>query len=166
MNYAAAKSGAPPDIALADGPDAGSAAAAERISNTPLRPLGDLPPHIADRTSDRPRTSLEDHRLADHPSYAAAAAAHVRGKAERAECDHCVLRLGPFVSCFRTGFRGEYLFSGSCTYCYWGNQGTRCSLCECPPPLSARQQPTKPTQVVASLSRLLTVKRAASQHGH
>ncbi|KFY83145.1 hypothetical protein V498_08275, partial [Pseudogymnoascus sp. VKM F-4517 (FW-2822)] len=71
--------------------------------------------------------------LARHPSYGIAAEMQARGNNNATPCNSCSRDAGPFdtgcVSFSRAyGPDGKVPFGGACANCFWGGQGSRCSL--------------------------------------
>lgn len=72
------------------------------------------------------RPSRQNSTVGNHPSYAKAAYAYIRGTVAATPCTHCAQQDGPFPLC--VVFAGAPSLRGSCAGCSWGGQAGRCSL--------------------------------------
>lgn len=70
-----------------------------------------------------------------HPSYPLAVEIQLRGNPNNPPCDSCIRSAGPFANgCVSFGREdaadnnGRIPFAGVCANCFWGGQGSRCSL--------------------------------------
>lgn len=71
--------------------------------------------------------------LALHGSYGLAAEIQMRGTLNATPCRSCAQGAGPFGNgcvSFWSGYgrEGKIPFGGACACCFWGGQGSRCSL--------------------------------------